>query len=168
MRVLLNILAMLAVMVPLSGWACSFAPGFAQFNPKPAGFGSALPPGPKLPPPEINLESLTRGYDDGDYASCSDAGILVFSVPGELGIGYEFRIVEGSFPDAVIPDYPVRPAMNEPDKLRFVWLDYQGGPIEPIDVVIEVRAVSGAGDRGESTLLEIYHPGGSGSADQPL
>ena len=59
--------------------ACSFGPGFRV----------ASPPSPSVksaddlrPSPPVVSASLTRGYDDGDLASCSDAGVLTFTLGG--------------------------------------------------------------------------------------
>jgi len=149
------ILVIVALSIPGSALACMIAPGAEEFQYEPSNEGESIEG------PYIELDRLQRGYDDGNYASCSDAGRLVFFVEPDLDIGYKFSLAEGSFPDLVFPEFPVQPVSHTPGEIRFVWLDFQGGPVEPIDVVVEVRAVSAAGARSDPVTIEISDPGGS-------
>lgn len=145
--------------------ACSFGPGFRIARP-PSSVGENA--SGQQPSPPVVSALLTRGYDDGDSASCSDAGVLTFTLEGESSsgiLGYEFRLVSGEFPDEVeLPSDPVLPIefANGESGFRFVWLDLPAGTqlLAPIDVTIEVRQQSVRGAPSEPVRLEIQHRGG--------
>ena len=133
--------------------ACSFAPGYQSFRVAPVLRPTLVP----APAPEVVVESIERGYDDGDGASCSDAGILVLRVPSDA-LGYHFEIVAGGFDDVVFPDGYVRTV--ERGRLRFVWLDGELDWQESIEVLVRVTTLSSDGVPSEPQVLRIRHPGG--------
>lgn len=133
--------------------ACTFAPGYQAFRAAPIVRPTLVP----APAPEVVVESIERGYDDGDGASCSDAGILVLRVPSNA-LGYHFQIVAGGFDDVVFPEGYVRTV--EPGRLRFVWLDGELSWQERIEVLVRVTTLSSDGVPSEPQVLRIRHPGG--------
>lgn len=142
--------------------ACSFGRGYQAFN---VGDPSAWEPGMTPITSGMSVHSLTRGSDDGNFASCSDAGVLTITIDQPelaLGLGYIFELESGRFPDKVFPD-----AIISPRELRdslwgfsFVWLDLPSGrsKVRPIDVIISVRAVSPTMDLGKKVFLDIRDP----------
>jgi hypothetical protein len=112
------------------------------------------------------VESLKRGYDDGNYASCSDAGVLTLRFTDgnpRRTTGYSLRIVEGKFEENVIPIGYIMPSdsTTQNDTIQFIWLDGSKNYQEPIDFKIEVMAVSIKGVQSEPYILHVTHPGGS-------
>lgn len=139
-----------------SAWACSFGPGYTifRFNP------NATPMSGERPgAPEIELKFIHRGFNDGDFASCSDAGIISFAVPANEPrgtVGYSFRVQKGSIEDGIFPLEVVTPVELNDGSLGFffVWLDAR----KPIDAEIEVRLVSESGLEGEAIVVKLEHP----------
>jgi hypothetical protein len=146
--------------------ACSFGPGYELRRP-PTLVRERVEAEGYAPP--VLAPNLQRGSHDGDPASCSDAGVLVFSLgeqPDRSVDGYEFRLVSGVFPDTVeFPEFPVQPIELREGVLgfRFVWLDLPARRyfLEPIEVVIEVRRHSTLGEVSRPTTIAIEHQGGS-------
>lgn len=141
--------------------ACSFAPGYDEFLPNPLYKGKSHP----LAIPYASVESIKRGYDDGNRGSCSDAGIITIKFKNENPAkvtGYKLKIVSGTFENHVIPDYEVTPSrynINE-NSMSFVWLDGSYNNQEQIDFVLQIIAVSPEGGESEPYHLKIQHAGG--------
>lgn len=145
--------------------ACSFAPGYEIAKPPsrfPAEWSSS-----SLAPPSVSLFSLHRGFGVPDGTSCTDAGILaVLLERADPDIaGYTFELVDGTFPDRVLPEAIITPVDYEDGKrgFTFIWLDLPRGStvLKPIDATIEVRQISTAGVESEPALLHVRDPGGS-------
>jgi hypothetical protein len=135
-------------------FACTFAPGYQAFRVAPVLRPTLVP----ATAPTVTVESIERGYDDGDGGSCSDAGILVLKVPSD-SVGYHFEVVAGGFDDVVFPQGYVRTV--EPGRLRFVWLDGDHDWQESVDVLLRVTTISSDGVPSEPQVLRIRHPGGA-------
>lgn len=148
------LIAVCALLAAPAADACSFAPGYEAFRMAPVLRPTLVP----APAPEVVVESIQRGYDDGELASCSDAGILVLKVPSD-SVGYHFEVVAGSFDDLVFPEGYVRTV--EPGRLRFVWLDGELEWQESIDVLVRITTLSSDGVPSERQVLRIRHPGGA-------
>ena len=142
--------------------ACSFAPGYDTGAPPLAWIDE---PTEKPEKPDVTVESLKRGNDDGNYASCSDAGILTIAINGTPYQSYFIEIVKGEFPDTVIPDHYISPITLKGGKagFYFVWLDLPAGKqqTKPIDVTLSVKQVSLRGIESEATMLHVTHDGTS-------
>jgi len=151
--------------------ACSFAPGFETA--RPTGLGIERIEDEQFPPPLL-VPLLQRGSDDGNYASCSDAGVLTFILRERTNLaigGYELVLVDGEFPSAdLFPDSPILPVDLGDDEVgfRFVWLDlpYGRSTLEPIDVTIEIRRLSRA-TVSKPITIHIEHQGGSARVRRP-
>ena len=148
--------AVFLLLQPVDSSACSFSPGHASFafSTRHAPYSGDAPPIPK-----VSVQSLKRGYDDGNGASCSDAGILtVVLSKGEEDreVGYMFKLVSGSFHDTVFLDSILAPIELEEGVygFYFVWLDSAG----PIEAQFEVRAVSRTGVEGAAVTLTAQSP----------
>jgi hypothetical protein len=144
--------------------ACDFPLGYESVVPTPILGG---PVGEAPGPPNISVAELKRGFDDGNGASCSDAGILrlrVSRTESESIAGYLFRLEEGYFPEATLPDGYVMPVLliEGGRGFQFVWLDLPRGQktIKPMDATISVRQISSGGYLSEPVLLHVSHRGG--------
>ena len=122
-------------------------------------------PGDGVPPvvPNFKVEKIVRGTDDGNLASCSDAGILTLKnldIPGE-STGYIFSIVEGQFEDQLFHEKPIQATdyFLKDSLYNFIWLDGSSDVQEPIDVTIEIVAISKTGQRSSPQKLKVMHPG---------
>jgi hypothetical protein len=161
-RNLTLVTALFAILLSLDTFACSFAPGYRTFE-----LSSTRPPssGPTPATPSLSIQSIKRGTDDGNFASCSDAGVLTVSLndpEAAKNIGFLFELESGSFPDKVLPDEIVAPIELADGSLGFyfVWLDLPTGQsaVEPIDVKVSVRAVSPTMVEGSKVILDIQSP----------
>jgi hypothetical protein len=153
----MRVLALIAIVGALAAqpaFACNLGPGYEAFG---AGPTLLRPTMTLAPAPDVTVETIERGYDDGDGGSCSDAGILVLTVPSDA-LGYRFELVAGSLDD-VFPDGYVR--TRERGRLRFVWLDGGHDWQESIDVLLKITTLSATGAVSEPTLLRIRHSGGA-------
>lgn len=142
--------------------ACRFAPGYRTFELSSTRLPST---GPTPSAPVVSVLSLKRGSDDGNFASCSDAGILTIAIEdGDTAknLGFLFEVESGSFPDKVLPDDIVSPIRLENGSwgFYFVWLDLPQGKSStaPIDVRISVRAVSLTMVEGSKVFLNVRNP----------
>jgi len=158
-------LLLLGCLAPCAADACSFAPGYRIAHPPRLVEPVGASPAPLEP--RVHLRLLQRGYGVGDGASCNDAGLLAIGLDGAPSqdiAGYVIRIAEGTLPGDPFPDALLLPLEIEPGAwgFTFVWLDLERGSrwLEPIDAVVEVRAVSRTGVEGRPAQLRLAHAGG--------
>lgn len=156
-------IALMALLAFGDAQACSFARGYEIVRPKTYPHDKDFVP----PAPIGSVKALKRGFNDGDGASCSDAGILTIAIEHRAHpeiLGYSFRITSGSFPDAVFPDAVLAPIdLADGERgFRFIWLDVPQNrqKAERIDATVEVRLVSRSGEESEPRVLHIMHEGG--------
>lgn len=144
------------LLVPSFADACSFARGWNHFLVEPR-YG-AEETKPELPIVEVS--EITRGYNDGNYASCSDAGVIILKVAntpiGELG--YTFSIENGEFEDAVFPEGVFSPLEN--GEIFFVWLDGSVDHQEAFDLSVRVHSVNKQGVYSDPVFIRVSHEGG--------
>ena len=137
-------------------YACRFAPGYRLFELNPR----AVPLSGDAPaPPEVRVQLLKRGFDDGDFASCSDAVVLTIELgDGEADrkIGYIFTIESGPIHDKKLPDEVVAPIELSDGRpgFYFVWLDYGTN----ITATLKIQSVSTTGVEGGVSFLAIDDP----------
>lgn len=153
--------ALIVLVISIDSNACSFAPGYQDFLVMPAyeNQGSA----PNIP--KVEVAEILRGYDDGNFASCSDAGtIRLRFTDGNVyhKTGYSFKVIEGTFEDEVFPEGYVMPptSLKSENEVMFVWLDGSNSYQEPIDIKVEITAMSYRGIESKPYVLHIKHPGG--------
>lgn len=145
------------IIMPSISLACSFAQNYRDaiflvtptFDKKPA---------PELP--VIQVSSITRGYNDGNYVPCSDAGIIELKVDTNE-VGYQITTIEPEEHKSTIPD-GLYGAVKEGNAfyIRFIWLDGFSNNQEPLLIRLAVRAMSQTGELSESVELQIEHLGG--------
>jgi hypothetical protein len=136
-------------------FACSLAPSMESFVINP---GYHLTKKPLKP--RFELIKVKRGYDDGNYASCSDAGIITIKAISKYtsnAVAYKFEIVAGELEDSVFPEGAVQ-SLNG-NEFYFVWLDGSSNKQEPIEIILKIVALSPSGIESEPSLLRISHPG---------
>ncbi len=148
--------------ISLDTSACSFAPGYQDFLVMPAYENSGKAPNI----PKVEVSEIIRGHSDGNFASCSDAGIIRLRFTDGNPYhktGYSFKIIEGTFEDKVFPDGYVMPpaSLKSENEVMFVWLDGSKNYQEPIDIKVEIRAMSYRGIESKPYVLHIKHPGGT-------
>jgi len=119
--------------------------------------------GEKPNKPSFKVLKIERGTDDGNYGSCSDAGVLTLfqNKPYDENEGYKFEVVAGTFEDSIFPEIPVRavPHLEQDHLYKFVWLDGSNKYQEPIDIKVKITAVSRSGIESDPSYLNVIHPG---------
>jgi len=143
--------------------ACTFAPGYELFRYSETKLiGTGETPGA----PTVSVKSIERGFDDGDFASCSDAGVLTLVVANHEtrnDTGYLFRLESGSLGSTAFLEEILAPIEIEEGQFgfRIVWLDWVKGQrgLAPVSAKLGVRAVSNTGVESEEIIVQIEHPG---------
>lgn len=150
-----NIMAPILLTLSLDVLSCSFVPMIEEF--KITEHKSVLPS-----QPNFTLGEIHRG-SKGDIGSCRDVGSIKLFLQNEPSesTGYIFRISEGVFEDQLFYDAPVKRVekYSEPGEYSFRWLDGLTQVQEPIDITIEITAVSASGARSEPQYVRATHPG---------
>lgn len=150
-RIMLVILSFLA----FKAGACSFAPMLEEFM---ITDGSAVIP----TKPNFAVDSIQRGIDDGTRNSCSDAGFInlkLDSAPSN-DQGYIFKLVEGEFDYQIFDEAPVIPSkfMENKRLYSFLWFDGHNAEQMPINIMVQIIAISRSGNKSEPQLLTITYP----------
>ena len=117
--------------------------------------------------PALEMVSLTRGING--RASCDASGLLTMSVEWPRGtdyklreLGFEFRVVGGEDRLSIFPKAPVTGRVDgRRSEFVFLWQDGPPAQQQPIDLVVEVRAVTPDNRRGPPAQLRIAAPPGS-------
>ena len=135
--------------------ACSLAPALEEFI---VTEGAAV----TVINPNFSVDSIHRGNDDGKRNSCSDLGFInlqLESVPSHAQ-GYIFNIVEGDFGTQIFNNVPVVPSkfMGSKKQYTFHWFERNNTEQKPINMILQIIAVSRTGDKSEAQLLTITHP----------
>ncbi len=151
-----RIILLVLNLVAFNAIACSFLPAFDDFV---ITDSSAV----KATKPNFTVDSIHRGTDDGNHGSCSDAGFIELkldTVPLHEQ-GYIFKIIEGKFEDQLFYESPVVPSkfIDSKKLYSFVWLDGSSEEQEPINITVQIIAVSRSGNKSEPQILKITHPG---------
>jgi len=151
-----RILLLLLNLVVFNAAACSFMPMLDDFIVSGNSSNEAIVP-------TFIVESIHRGTDDGNHGSCSDAGFInlkLDTLPSH-DQGYIFKIVEGEFEDQLFHESPVVPSefIDNKKLYRFLWFDGNNQEQEPINITVEIIAVTSSGQQSEPQLLIITHLG---------
>ena len=97
---------------------------------------------------------MARGTGGG--AACDGLGFVSVKLKWPRGsdheldqIGFEYRLVQGSLPEGVVPAGVVAAPVNgRRSEHLFTWQDQEPARQQPIHALLEVRAVTGDGHRG--------------------
>ncbi|MET0815890.1 MAG: hypothetical protein ABWX88_11940 [Pseudoxanthomonas sp.] len=115
----------------------------------------------ELPAPIAMVTDIVRGIGP-KHASCDDTGLLSVVVEWPRGkyklrdVGFEFKVVSGNSTYAIFPETPVQaPFRGRESDFLFMWRE--GGPDQqqPIDLQVEVRAVTRDNLRGPPTRIVV-------------
>jgi hypothetical protein len=139
----------------------------------PAGYERAERPrlslatGEPLPGPEVYIESLRRGFDDGNPRSCSNVGVLTLVLDPRTITAtevYSFDIAGGTLPAGLLPNGYVESVDlgAEQRGFRFYWLDLapDADELAPLDGVIRINRTTYAGEPAIPMVLEVVDRGG--------
>ena len=148
------VLCAISLAVSASALGCSYGRGYNRINPEIVDRVSAEQGAPAESPSGVSLE-LKRGYNDGDPASCSDAGILTIAFPESLPpkvAGILIHAESGHLTE-VFPQHFVLPIRRAGRRvLRFIWLDW---PRQNLGQEVVVRYLQRNGSLSEPLILEL-------------
>jgi len=122
-------------------------------------------PAEELPAPAAEVVEVIRGIS-ADHASCDDVGLLTVVIEWPRGehrladIGFEFSPVD----DVGYEIFPTSPVSGIQDRRRsefiFMWRDGSPAQQKPIDVLVDVRAVTADNRRGPPSRIHVQsNPG---------
>lgn len=121
----------------------------------------------ELPAPAAVVTEIVRGIGP-NHASCDDTGLLAVLVEWPRGkyklrdLGFEFKVVAGSTAYAIFPEAPQQaPIDGRRSDFLFMWREGAPAQQKPIDLQVEVRAVTRDNRRGPpARILVRANPGG--------
>ncbi|AKC85404.1 hypothetical protein [Pseudoxanthomonas suwonensis] len=146
----LRYLMLLCALPAQAAAACMFTSNMAPF---PADT-SALVDNARIPAPEIASSSLVRGAGGG--ATCDALGFVSVQLRWPRGsdysldqIGFEYRVVVGEAPEGLFPGTVLAsPVSGRRAEHQFIFQDLPPAQQRPLDLVLEVRAVTPDRQRG--------------------
>lgn len=139
--------------------ACSLKSGINEFTPQ----GTAVSTSSEgLKAPELEVVSITRGIGT-KHSSCDDTGLLTIRVEWPRGtdyklrdLGFEFRVVSGDGTYKIFPEGAVTSRVDgRAAEFLFMWTDGPPAQQQPINLEVEVRAVTADNRRGPTTRLRV-------------
>ena len=148
--------------------ACSFGPRFELFQHRPS---LATDTNVLVEKPSMKIISIERGSDDGNFASCSDAGVITIQLSTKdvarlPYTGYVFTLIKGELEEEqpIFPDYAIQPIQKIPgiyknDKISFVWLDGSSNIQESINLKISVTAINARSVESKPQIISIENNG---------
>jgi len=121
----------------------------------------------ELPAPPTVVKEIVRGIGV-DHASCDDTGLLSLVIEWPRGkyklrdLGFEFAPVSTSQPPYVIfPEGPLQGRMEgRRSEFLFMWREGPPSRQKPIDMQVQVRAVTRDNMRGPATSVRLRSPAG--------
>lgn len=115
-----------------------------------------------LPAPELEDVSFTRGL--AGAAVCDQLGFLSIKLRWPRGsdydldqIGFEYRVLRGEAPEGLLPDGVVVGAVARGRRTehQLTWNDGRPGEQAPLRLLLEIRAVTPAGQRGLPVQVRV-------------
>ena len=145
--------------------ACTLKSGVSEFKPQLTETSASAD---ELKAPGLELVSITRGVGTR-HSSCDDTGLLSIRVEWPRGtdyklrdIGFEFRVVSGETSYQIFPQGVVSSRVDgRGSEFLFMWRDGPPGEQQPINMQVEVRAVTADNRRGPPTRLSVSAMPGS-------
>lgn len=140
--------------------ACSLNTGTKPFAPSQT---AAANDDGGLKAPVAEVVNVTRGIGAGN-ASCDDKGLLSVRVAWPRGtdykardLGFEFRVVSGASAYSIFPEGQVSGRVDGRDsEFLFLWRDDAPAQQQPIQLEVEVRAVTQDNRRGPPARFTLH------------
>tara|TARA_R110002050_G_scaffold71891_3_gene154666 strand:+ start:51718 stop:52176 length:459 start_codon:yes stop_codon:yes gene_type:complete len=150
-----RIIVLVLSFIAFKAGACSFAPALEEFIITERSPVAATKP-------NFSVDSIKRGTNDGNRNSCSDAGFINLKLDSASSNdqGYIFKIVEGKFEYQIFDESPVVPTkfMESKKGYSFLWFDGHKAEQAPINITVQIIAISRSGNKSEPQLLTITYP----------
>ena len=149
-----------ALLIAPGASACGMTSKLTTFEPA-AGSVPVVGASEDLPAPVAVVTEIVRGIGP-KHSTCDDTGLLSVEIQWPRGkyklrdLGFEFKVVSGATAYAIFPDSPIQaPIDGRRGDFLFMW--QEGGPSQqqPIDLQVEVRAVTRDNLRGPSTRIVV-------------
>ena len=124
--------------------------------------------GGEIPAPVVAVTEIVRGIGP-KHSTCDDTGLLSVMVEWPRGkhklrdMGFEFKVVSDNPAYAIFPEGPIQaPIEGRSSDFLFMWQEGAPAQQKPIDLQVEVRAVTRDNQRGPPTRIVLRAaPGGS-------
>jgi hypothetical protein len=114
-----------------------------------------------LPAPVAVVTEIVRGIGP-KHSTCDDTGLLSVEIEWPRGkyklrdLGFEFKVVSGTTTYAIFPDHPIQaPIDGRHGDFLFMWQEGAPAQQQPIDLQVEVRAVTRDNQRGPPTRIVV-------------
>ena len=148
-------------------YACGMTSKLTPFAPV-AGSAPVETAGGEIPAPVVAVTEIVRGIGP-KHSNCDDTGLLSVAVEWPRGkhklreVGFEFKVISGNPAYAIFPEGPVQaPIEGRTSDFLFMWQEGAPAQQKPIDLHVEVRAVTRDNQRGPPTRIVVRaSPGGS-------
>ncbi len=151
--------AFLMLVVAEAG-ACGMNSTAVPFETDPGIPAQDAPPG-DLPLPSAVVTEVVRGIGS-NHETCNDTGLLSVVVEWPRGkyklreVGFQFEPVGGNASHPIFPEGPVQGRENRrSSEFLFLWRDGPPSQQRPIDMQVDVRAVTRDNLRGPATRLRL-------------
>ena len=124
--------------------------------------------GTEIPAPKVSVTEIVRGIGP-KHSNCDDTGLLSLELEWPRGkhklrdVGFEFKVVSDNSAYAIFPEGPIQaPTEGRSSDFLFMWQEGAPAQQKPIDLQVEVRAVTRDNQRGPPTRIVLRAaPGGS-------
>jgi hypothetical protein len=155
-------IALCACLIAPGASACGMTSKLTAFEPVagsvPADVQQA---GVELPAPVAMVTEIVRGIGP-KHSTCDDTGLLSVEIEWPRGkyklrdLGFEFKVVSGTTAYAIFPDSPIQAPINgRRGDFLFMWQEGAPSQQQPIDLQVEVRAVTRDNLRGPPTRIMV-------------
>ena len=115
----------------------------------------------ELPAPVAVVTEIVRGIGP-KHSTCDDTGLLSVEIEWPRGkyklrdLGFEFKVVSGTTAYAIFPDNPIQaPIDGRRGDFLFMWQEGAPSQQQPIDLQVEVRAVTRDNLRGPPARIVV-------------
>lgn len=137
--------------------ACGMTSKLTAFEP----VAGSVPADVELPAPVAVVTEIVRGIGP-KHSTCDDTGLLSVEIEWPRGkyklrdLGFEFKVVSGTTAYAIFPDNPIQaPIDGRRGDFLFMWQEGAPSQQQPIDLQVEVRAVTRDNLRGPSARILV-------------
>lgn len=152
--------ALCAWLIAPGAGACGMTSKLTAFEPV-AGSVPAEKADVELPAPVAVVTEIVRGIGP-KHSTCDDTGLLSVEIEWPRGkyklrdLGFEFKVVSGATAYAIFPDHPIQaPIDGRRGDFLFMWQEGAPPQQQPIDLQVEVRAVTRDNLRGPPARIVV-------------